>query len=153
DEQPENPFKLRAERALSRHQQGRRFVFNALFDLPFGEEENKAQPTKPQSTAAALLDAILGNIEVAPIVTLGSGRPVNPLTGFDANRSHAFPLAARPIGLGRDSLLTRSLATLDLRVLKFFKVGEHGKLDFVAEGFNLFNHVNVSQVNPFYGPN
>jgi hypothetical protein len=27
-----------------------------------------------------------------------------------------------------------------MRVLKFFRVGEHGKLDFVVELFNLLNH-------------
>ncbi len=40
----------------------------------------------------------------------------------------------------------------DLRVLKFFKIGEHGKLDFVAESFNLLNHTNVVSLNQFYGP-
>src|SRR5713101_2484026 len=40
----------------------------------------------------------------------------------------------------------------DLRVLKFFKIGEHGKLDFVAESFNVLNHTNVVSLNQFYGP-
>lgn len=40
---------------------------------------------------------------------------------------------------------------LDLRVLKFFKVGEHGKFDIVAEAFNLFNRTNVTQVSPYFG--
>jgi hypothetical protein len=35
--------------------------------------------------------------------------------------------------------------------VKFFKVGEHGKLDFVVEAFNLLNHTNVSALNQFYG--
>jgi hypothetical protein len=38
-----------------------------------------------------------------------------------------------------------------LRVLKFFKVGEHGKLDFVVESFNLLNHTNVVALNQIYG--
>jgi hypothetical protein len=40
----------------------------------------------------------------------------------------------------------------DLRVLKFFKIGEHGKLDLVLESFNLLNHTNVVALNQFYGP-
>ena len=40
---------------------------------------------------------------------------------------------------------------LDSRILKFFKVGEHGKLDLVAESFNLLNHTNVVALNQFYG--
>ena len=39
----------------------------------------------------------------------------------------------------------------DLLVLKFFRVGEHGKLDFVVESFNLLNHTNVVALNQFYG--
>jgi hypothetical protein len=38
-----------------------------------------------------------------------------------------------------------------LRVLKLFQVGDHGKLDLVAEGFNLFNHQNVAALNEFCG--
>jgi len=153
DEQPENPFNLRAERALSRDHQGQRFVLSALFDLPFGEEEKGTKSSNRKSLIAELLDAILGHIEVAPILTLGSGRPMNPLTGFDADHSHAFPLSSRPLGLGRNTLKSGGLDTLDLRVLKFFKVGDRGKLDFVVEGFNVFNHVNINQVNTFYGVN
>ncbi len=53
---------------------------------------------------------------------------------------------------GRNSLATTGQVQFDLRVLKFFKVGEHGKLDFVVESFNLFNHRNVVTLNQFYGP-
>jgi hypothetical protein len=38
-----------------------------------------------------------------------------------------------------------------LRVLKFFKVGEHGKVDLVVESFNLLNHTNVVALNRLYG--
>jgi hypothetical protein len=36
-------------------------------------------------------------------------------------------------------------------VLKFFKIGEHGKLDFVVESFNPLNHTNVVALNQVYG--
>ena len=35
--------------------------------------------------------------------------------------------------------------------MKFFKVGEHGKLDLVAESFNLLNHMNVLAFNRAFG--
>jgi hypothetical protein len=144
DEQPQNPYLLPAERALSANDQRHRFVFSGTFDLPFGgEDEGK----KPAGTIAKLF----GNIEAAPILTIGSGRPIDPRTGFDANRSGAIPLSSRPLGFGRNSLGTGTHAQLDLRVLKFFKVGEHGKLDFVVESFNLLNHTNVVALNQFYG--
>ena len=42
-------------------------------------------------------------------------------------------------------------AILHTAVEQFFKIGEHGKLDFVAESFNALNHTNVA-LNQFYGP-
>lgn len=144
DEQPNNPYFLSAERALSSNDQRHRLVFSGTFDLPFGDEDDGKKPT-------GLFSKLLSNIEAAPILTIGSGRPINPLTGFDANRSGAFPLSSRPLGFERNSLRTGTQAQLDLRVLKFFKIGEHGKLDLVVEAFNLLNHTNVVALNQFYG--
>ena len=41
DEQPQNPFDVRAENALSRQHQQHRLVFNALWDLPIGDREDR----------------------------------------------------------------------------------------------------------------
>jgi hypothetical protein len=148
DEQPQNPFNLRGENAVSRQHQQQRFVFNALWDLPIGEEEDKGGKGDEGS---GWLTQTFSHIEVAPILTLESGRPENPLTGLDSNQSHAFPLSARPLALGRNSLKTPALATVDLRLLKYFPFGGAKRLDLVAEFFNLFNHANVSQINPVFG--
>jgi len=152
DEQPQNPFRLRSERALSRNHQEHRFVVSALYDLPFGDEdEKKGQSPKQRNGTVDRLSGLLEHIEVAPIVTLGSGRPVDPLTGLDSNRSDSFPISSRPLGFARNALQTSWFAAVDLRVLKYIPIGERGKLDFVAEAFNLFNRTNVSQINPFFG--
>ena len=148
DEQPQNPFDLRAENAISRQHQQQRFVFNALWELPIGDEEDKGGKSEENT---GWLTRVFSHIEVAPILTLESGRPINPLTGLDSNQSHAFPLSTRPLSLGRNSLNTRSLATMDFRVLKYFPFGGVKRLDVVAEFFNLFNSANVSQVNPVFG--
>jgi hypothetical protein len=149
DEQPQNPFNLAPENALSRQQQQQRFVFNALWDLPIGEEEDKGGKS---DESTSWLTETFSHIELAPILTLESGRPVNPLTGLDSNQSHAFPLSARPLALGRNSLNTSGLATMDFRILKYFPFGGVKRLDVVAEFFNLFNSANVSQINPVFGP-
>lgn len=148
DEQPQNPFDLRAENAVSRQHQQQRFVFNALWELPIGDEEEKGGKSEGSTS---WLTETFSHIEVAPILTLESGRPVNPLTGLDSNQSHAFPLSARPLGLGRNSLKTSTLATMDFRVLKYFPFGGAKRLDVVAEFFNLFNSSNVFQINPVFG--
>jgi hypothetical protein len=133
DEQPQNPFNTVAEWALSRQQQQHRLVFNALWELPIGDVE----PGKAAKNDWVM--KIIGHIEVAPIVTVESGRPLNPLTGLDSNLSDAFPLSARPAGWGRNSVSTPMLANIDLRLLKYFPVGKTARLDLVGEAFNLLN--------------
>jgi hypothetical protein len=144
NEQPQNPYDVRADRGLSRNDQKHRLVVNGTFDLPIGDEDARG-------THENLLTKIFKNIELAPIVTVQSGQPVNPLTGLDSNGSQAWPLSARPAAFGRNTLLTPAIAAVDFRVLKFFPIGEHAHLDLVAESFNLLNHTNVSQINPFFG--
>jgi hypothetical protein len=150
DEQPQNPFATSAEYSLSRQHQQQGFVFSALWELPIGDEEEKSG--KPEGDPG-LLEKTFRHIEIAPIFTVGSGRPVNPLTGVDSNHSQAYPLSSRPLGLGRNSLLAPGNATMNFRVLKYFPFGESRHLDVVAEFFNLFNHANVSQINPVFGSN
>jgi len=150
DEQPQNPFDLAAELAPSRQNQQQRFVFNALWDLPIGEDDD--EPQKAQENHGWLVRTF-SHIEVAPIFTAESGRPVDPLTGLDSNQSDAFPLSSRPLGLGRNSLRTPSVVTLDLRVLKYFPFSPSRHLDVVAESFNLLNRANVAAINPIFGPN
>ena len=150
DEQPQNPFDLAAERALSRQDQRHQFVFSALWELPIGDDEDSP---KQSAGTPSWPTRVFSHIELAPIVTLGSGRVVNPLTGADSNLSHSFPLSSRPLGFGRDSLQTPGLANADFRVLKYFPFGKSAHLDCVAEFFNLFNHPNVVQINPIFGSN
>jgi hypothetical protein len=147
DEPPENPYDLTAESAASRYDQRHRFVASALFDLPIGDEEDR----KPGETPG-LWTRVFGNIEMAPIFTLDSGQPINPLTGADDNRTLTLPITARPLGDSRNSLRLPASATFDLRVLKFFDIKPHGKLDLVVEAFNLFNRLNVTALNAVYGP-
>ena len=81
-------------------------------------------------------------IEVAVL----RGTPGNFTISRQQNASD-WPFA----GFGRNSLATPTQVQFDLRVLKFFRVGEHGKLDFVNESFNVLNHTNVVGLNQFYG--
>jgi hypothetical protein len=148
DEQPQNPFNLAGEYAPSRQDQQQRFVVNALWDLPIGDDEDQgAQSAKNQSWAARAF----GHIELAPIFTAASGQPADPIIGVDANRSDTFPLAPRPLGLGRNSMPTPEIVTLDLRAVKYFPFGGVRRLDLVAEAFNLFNRANVARINPVFG--
>jgi hypothetical protein len=67
--------------------------------------------------------------------------------GVGANHNGAFPLSSRALGSPRNALRTSNQLQLDLRILKYFMVSEHGKLDLVAESFNLLNHTNIIALN------
>ena len=128
DEQPQDPFDLGAERAFSSQYQQQRFALSALWNLP-----------------------IPGKIELVPIVTVGSGRPVDPLVGLDANRGDGFPLSARPLGLTRNSLRTPATANVDLGVLKTIQFAGRRHLNLIVQFFNLFNRESATAINPFFG--
>jgi hypothetical protein len=145
DEQPQDPYALAAEWSDSRYDQRQRLVVSALFDLPIGEEEDRKPGEVPNAWVRAF-----SRIEVAPILTVGSGHPANVITGGDDNRSRAL-FASRPLGIARNSWRLPSSATLDIRVIKFFSIKPHGKLDLVVEAFNVLNRTNVTQVNTLYG--
>lgn len=93
---------------------------------------------------------LLSGLEFAPILTVSTGFRNNPITGLDSNREHIYPLAVRPAGYERNSLLTAGTVNFNLRVLKMVPLGR-GHLDVVAESFNLLNHQNVSLLNTAYG--
>ncbi|MGI9071426.1 MAG: hypothetical protein ACR2JB_08950 [Bryobacteraceae bacterium] len=136
---------MRNDRGLSSFDVRHRLVLSGLFDLPLGEEGGSTHGHH------GLFSRLLSNIELAPIVTLESARPANPLTGADSNNSRSYPLSARPLDYGRNTLRIPPLASLDLRILKAIPMGDGRHLDLVAESFNLLNHTNVTAVNPFFG--
>ena len=138
DEQPNDPRNLRPEWALSRQHQRHRLSGSALFELP--------DLPWPQ-----LLKSVFEGLTFAPIDTYGSGRPLNVLDTTDAFRTGAYPLSARPFGLGRNPNLGPSIHSLDLRVFKFIPILEgRAKWNVGVETFNILNHTNTLRVSPFY---
>jgi hypothetical protein len=119
-----------AERGPSDFYQRSRFIGSALVDLPW-------------------------RFRFAPIVTLGSGFPVNPLTGTD-NNGDSFSLD-RPVicagcaPLGRDSFRTPAQEAVDMSLSREFTITERFRVQTRAEVFNIFNHSNFLTVNSVYG--
>ncbi len=80
-----------------------------------------------------------------------SGLPFSPVTGQDNNADTQF--TDRPVGLGYNSARLPTYATVDLRLTRSFKVRESGRMEFVAEVFNVSSRLNVTNVNRTFGPN
>lgn len=138
DEQPMNPLALRQDWALSRQHQMHRVTASALFELP--EEMTTGRWRK-----------LLARVNVAPSFSYGSGRPLNALATTDMLRTGAYPISARPFGLGRNAFWGPAVKSLDARVFKVLPV-RGGRAYWVVgvESFNLLNHTNAVRVSPYY---
>ena len=88
---------------------------------------------------------LLNGWSLAPNFNYYSGRPFNPnVSGTSLNGQNGdtfLPLA------GRNSFRLPALMNMDLRLSKRFKFRETMALEFIAEGFNIFNRTHVFAVN------
>ncbi|HYH87048.1 MAG TPA: TonB-dependent receptor [Pyrinomonadaceae bacterium] len=154
---PQDVTRLDLDRADSLFDQRHRFVFSGVLASP-GSWRGEGG-----------FKSFLADFIVAPIFEISSGRPFNILTGVDTNRDlssntdrpnvlddgtlcvpgppNCGPLFASG-NLGRNSGLTHSYSSLDLRVARNVPIGERFKLEIIAEGFNLFNRFNEAGVSP-----
>jgi hypothetical protein len=141
DEQPLNPANTRADWARSRQYQAHRIVASGIFGLPLDD-----------FGAAPWLQNIGKHFDIAPVVTAGSPRPINALDTTDVYRTGAYPLTARPLGLGRNPFYERGIFSVDLRVTKGFEWWkDHGIFLFGIGFYNLTNHTNAVRVSQYYG--
>ncbi|PYR26827.1 MAG: hypothetical protein DMF92_17590 [Acidobacteria bacterium] len=149
------------------------FVFNAVYQLPFGRNRT--------GTAAA----IVGGWQVGVIATLASGVPFTPYIGYDyakdgssdqtmqkpdwaAGRNGANAIIGTPDNwfdstafvlpppgeygtVGRNSLRGPDLKLVDLSIFKNVKVGAQS-LQFRLEVFNLLNRANFATPGSNNGP-
>jgi hypothetical protein len=161
---PQDNRNFRAERADSLFDQRHRFVFSGVL-------------TSPDSWRGADgLHRFLSDFVVAPIFEISSGRPFNILSNQDTNNDQSnqtdrpavladgtlcvpgttgcTPLVVNGQfatgSLGRNRGITHRYASLDLRVTRKVRLGEHFNLDLIAEGFNLFNRFNEAAASPFF---
>lgn len=80
-------------------------------------------------------------VDVAPVVFMSSGQPLNVTTGRDDNGDTLFN--DRPAGVGRNSERTDGFVQFDLGLSRRFTVGGT-TLQLRGDAFNLFNRTNFS---------
>ncbi|HEX8500348.1 MAG TPA: carboxypeptidase regulatory-like domain-containing protein [Pyrinomonadaceae bacterium] len=112
------------ERAPSDFQQTHRLVAHGIFEVPYG-------------------------MQLSAVATLGSGLPVNPVTGLDDNGDGYR--ADRPVGLARNSFRTPPQAAFDLSLARRIQLREGLRLELRGEAFNLLNRSNFVKLNGTYG--
>ncbi len=118
---PQDNFNIRDDRALSDNDQRHRFTVS-------GQTQFRGW-------------------QVSPIFTYGSPYPFNIVTGGQTLQT----TAARPAGIGRNTGVGFSSASLDLRLVRKFDVRDHFKVDVIAESFNTLNRTNLQFPNNTFG--
>lgn len=151
---PQNNRNFRADRSDSLFDQRHRFVFSGVLTSPDAWRSSESFGQR-----------IFSNFTIAPILELSSGRPFNILTGSDQNLdlqssnerpsvaadgTLVIPAFLTDGSLGRNSGITHSYMSLDLRVMRSIRLGERLRLELIAEGFNLFNRFNEAAASPFF---
>ncbi len=137
-QQTVDPTNPRGERGLSLQDVRSRFVFSGVWDLNY---------TK---------NPFFKDFQLSGIVNLESGRPYNLLAGVDLNMNGDNPPGDRPLvggtSIARNSGLTPGFANVDLRLTRKVSFKEKYVLQLHIEAFNLFNRVNISDINPIFTP-
>jgi hypothetical protein len=87
--------------------------------------------------------------QFAGTAIIGSGLPVNPVTGTD-NNGDTYS-SDRPVGFGRNSFRTPSQTQIDASLSRRFRITERFTAEARAEVFNLINRNNFIEVNNVYG--
>ena len=143
---PFNPFDQANENGLSNFDRRHKFVVSVVYNPNFFKDgDNKVGR------------AILNGWTVAPVFNSFSG------ARYTANVNTSSPSAAFGFsqaggvngsnGSLRFALLPRnffkqpSIKYTDLRLSRRFSITERTKIELLAEGFNIFNHTQVTQVN------
>ncbi len=151
------------ERANSNLDVRNRFVFNALYELPFGRSHSIGHNWNPA------VNAVLGGWQFSPILTFASGFPIDVVCDYCSNpstrpnvvgplkqtnvpaqwfvtssfaKAATFPGSNTPIAPGdspRNPFNGAGTKTMDLSLSKAFTVNERFRGELRGEFFNLFN--------------
>ena len=125
----QNSYQPNAERGPSVTDQRNRFVGAISIEpRPFHREHE-------------LLGHVLNDWKISSIVTAGSGRPVNATVDGDPNQD-GNDLNDRLPGYSRNGFTGPDYTSTDLRLVRKIHVGHGYRVDFTADSFNLFNHLN-----------
>ena len=125
----QNSYQPNAERGPSVTDQRSRFV-GAISLEP-----------RPFHRGQALLGHIFNEWKMSSIVTAGSGRPINATVSGDPNQDGNYDNDRLP-GYSRNAFTGPDYTSTDLRLVRKIHVSQGYRLDFTADSFNLFNHLN-----------
>ena len=140
-----DPFNAQGDNGLSPFDRRHKFVASVVYNTNFTGMSDTAK-------------AIFNNWTIAPIVNMFSGfrytavtNAFNPSAVFGANQANGGINGSNGslrFGLTPNNAFhAPSIKYVDLRVSRRFKVTEGSNIEFLAEGFNIFNRTQVTGIN------
>jgi len=145
-----DPFNAAGDSGLSTYDRRHKFVASVVYNTNFNGLNNTGK-------------AILNGWTIAPIVNMYSGFRYTPVTNAftpPAGVATGSTFGTSPAGgingsngslrfglLPNNAFRTPAIKYVDLRLSRRFKITEGSKLEFLAEGFNIFNRTQVTNVN------
>lgn len=135
-----NPSNLALEYGRSSFDIRHRFVSSLVWQPLFFQGGNR------------VVKAITSDWTLSPIVSLSSGRPFTgtvsggTITGSTSSGMLGAGGSSRVPFIGPNAYNFPNTYNVDFRVSRRVRVKEGMRLEFLAEAFNLFNHVNVTDV-------
>ncbi len=172
---PQNSRCLQCEYALSAFNVPQRFVFSAVYDLPFGSG-------KAFVNRKGVLNQVIGGWQLSGIYTVQDGTPGYPTAGADQsntgignsrdrlNATGISPVLSSPTteewfntaafsiepygtfgNAGRNTIPNPGRDAVNLTLLKNFRFAERAALQFRWEVYNAFNHPNWGNPGNIYG--
>ena len=136
-----NPFDRSIDKGRSENDIKHHFVGSLVWSI--GESFGLAR--------SSMGKALFGGLQISPIVNISSGRPVTPFISASPTGGTSSGLLGSG-GPQRTFFLPRGVdsrpyvATVDLRLSKRIRFTENMNLEFLAEGFNIFNKSNVTGI-------
>lgn len=127
---PEDPYRRYLERANSKQNVPQRFVGTVAAEAP--------------------ARGWLRDFRVALIASIASANSYTIFAGMDAN--HDGNANTDRVGTsGRETYRGDRQVNFDLRLARRIRFGEQKSVELIAEGFNIFNTLNVTDINTVYG--
>lgn len=106
---------------------------------------------EPKLPVDGAMSAIVNGWQLSSRLIASDGFRFNATTGQDNNGDTIFN--DRPVGQGYNQFELPGYVTFDLRLDRSLSLGGSRKLELIAEGFNLTNRLNATNVNRTWGPN
>ncbi|MDP1568478.1 MAG: TonB-dependent receptor [Vicinamibacterales bacterium] len=135
---PSDPLDVEVDRGPSDFDMRQRLTLTAV-----------AEPRVPGLTGVA--GAIVNGWQLSSRLIASDGFAFTATTGQDTNGDTVFN--DRPSGQSRNSYVLPGYLTFDLRLSRTIDLGAGRRAELIAEGFNMTNRLNPTNVNRVWGPN